>query len=76
MRQAADSSSRSALDAPLAEPATSFLVPVHDRALPAFEHDVEVAPLHGLFCPPAVDDPPLLADERDRAAVDSPRRPV
>src|SRR5439155_23274475 len=60
----------------LAEPALGFLVAVDDCVLPAFEDDVEVAPVNGLLGPPAIDDAPFLTDERDRPAVDLPRRPV
>ena len=43
---------------------------------PALEHDLEVAPVDRLLGPPAVDDAPFLADDRDRLAVHPPRRPV
>ena len=61
-------------DSALAEPA--FFVPEDDRVLAALQHHVEIAPLHRLLGPPAIDDAPLLADERYRSAVDVPRRPV
>src|SRR5262245_48763368 len=63
-------------DSALTEPAAGILVAVDDRPLAAVEHDVEVAPVHGLLGPPAVDDAPLLAHERDRPPVDLPRRAV
>ena len=63
-------------DSALAEPAAGVLVPEHDRVLAAFQNHVEIAPLHRFLGPPAIDDAPLLADERNRSAVDLPRRPV
>jgi hypothetical protein len=60
----------------LAEPPSGLLVPIDDRVLAALEDDVEIAPVHRLFGPPAIDDAPLLTNERDRPAVDLPRRPV
>jgi hypothetical protein len=39
--------------------------------LAALEHEVEVAPVDGLLGPPAVDDPPLLAHDRNRFPVDA-----
>jgi hypothetical protein len=63
-------------DSALAEPAAGVLVPEDDRVLSALEDHVEIAPLHRLLGPPAIDDAPLLTDERDRPAVDLPRRPV
>src|SRR5439155_9708991 len=44
-----------------------------DGVLAALEHDVEVAAAHRLLRPPPVDDPPLLAHERDRLPVDARR---
>ena len=63
-------------DSALAEPASAFIVPEDDCVLAALEHHVEIAPLHRLVGPPAIDDAPLLADERYRPTVDLPRRPV
>ena len=63
-------------DSALAEPASAFVVPEDDSILAAFENHVEIAPLHRFLGPPAIDDAPLLADERNRPAVDLPRRPV
>ena len=63
-------------DSALAEPASAFIVPEDNSVLAAFEDHVEIPPLHRFIGPPAIDDAPLLADERDRPAVDFPRRPV
>jgi hypothetical protein len=63
-------------DSALAEPTPSVLVPEDDCVLSALEDHVEIAPLHRLLCPPAIDDAPLLTNERDRPAVDLPRCPV
>jgi hypothetical protein len=63
-------------DSALAEPASAFVVPEDDRVLAALEDHVEIAPLHRFLGPPAIDDAPLLADERNRSAVDLPRCPV
>ena len=63
-------------DSALAEPASAFIVPEDDRVLAALEDHIEIAPLHRFLGPPAIDDAPLLADERYRPAVDLPRRPV
>jgi hypothetical protein len=63
-------------DSALAEPAAGVFVPEDNRVLAALEDDVEIAPLHRLLGPPAIDDAPLLTDERYRPAVDFPRRPV
>ena len=52
------------------------LVAEDDGVLAALEHDLEVAAADRLLRPPAVDDAPLLADERDRLVVDLPRRSV
>ena len=50
---------------------------VHDpNAAARLEHDFEVAAVDGLFRPPAVDDPPLLPDERHTLTVDTLRRPT
>ena len=49
---------------------------VHDSVLAGFEHDVEVAPVHGLVGPPAIDHAPFLAHERDVLPVDAARQPV
>ena len=60
---------------PLRQPHSALPVAVHDRVLAGLEHDVEVAPVDRLLRPPAVDDPPFLADELEeglrqvRAAV-------
>src|SRR5204863_6962 len=43
---------------------------------PDFEDVVEVAPVDRRLGPPAVDDAPFLADERDLLAVHGPRRPI
>ena len=48
-----------------------LLVTEDDGVPAAFEDDVEVAPVDGLLRPPAVDDPPLLANKRDRDSVHS-----
>jgi hypothetical protein len=63
-------------DSALAEPAAGILVAEDDRVLATLQHQVEIAPLYRLFGPPPIDDAPLLTDERDRPAVDLPRRPV
>ena len=63
-------------DSALAEPASAFIVPEDDGVLAALEDHVEIASLHRFLGPPAIDDAPLLADERNRPAVDLPRRPV
>src|SRR5919201_5732046 len=60
----------------LGEPPPSRTVVKHDRVLAALEHDLEISPHDGLLRPPAVEDAPLLADERDRLVVHLPRRPV
>jgi hypothetical protein len=41
-----------------------------DGVLACFEDDLEVAAHDRFFRPPAVDDAPLLAHERDRCVVD------
>ena len=61
-------------DSALAEPA--FFVPEDDRVLATLQNHVEIAPLHRILGPPAIDDAPLLTDESYRPAVDLPRRPV
>ena len=43
---------------------------------PRLEHDLEVAAVDRLLRPPAVDDPPLLPDERHALTVDALRRPT
>ena len=47
-----------------------------DDVLAALEHDVEVAPVHRLLGPPAVDHAPLLADNLDDQTIHESRRPV
>jgi hypothetical protein len=59
----------------LGEPTAALFVAVDDRVLTRLEHDLEVPPRNGLLGPPAVDDTPLLADERHRLAIDVPRDP-
>src|SRR4051794_10708854 len=60
----------------LAEPRGALLVAEDDGLLARLQHDVEVAARHGLVRPPAVDAPPLLAQQRDALAVDPARRAV
>ena len=60
-------------DSALAEPASAFVVPEDDSILATFEDHVEIAPLHRFLGPPAIDDAPLLTDERYGPAVDLPR---
>ena len=60
----------------LGEPRPGLLVAVDARVLARLEHDVEVAAVDRLLRPPAVDDAPFLAHDRDRLAVDAHRRPV
>ena len=50
----------------LGEPAAPRLVVEDDGVLAGLEHDLEVAADDRLLRPPAVDDAPLLAHERDR----------
>ena len=59
-----------ALIAPLREPAATLPVAVDAHVLPRLEHDLVVAAVERLLRPPAVDDAPLLAHERDLLAVD------
>jgi hypothetical protein len=47
-----------------------------DDVLAAREYDVEVAAVDRLFCPPAVDDTPLLTDHLHREAIDESRRAI
>jgi hypothetical protein len=49
---------------------------VDDGVLSRLENEVEVAPVHGVLRPPAVDDTPLFADERNVLPVDARRRAV
>ena len=65
---------RSTRSGPLAEPAAGFLVPEDARVLARLEHEVEVAAVERVLRPPAVDDAPLLAHDRDRLAVDPHRQ--
>jgi hypothetical protein len=67
---------RQASSSALAEPTSGLLVPIDDRVVAALENDVEIAPVYRILGPPAIDDAPLLTNERDRPAVDLPRRPV
>src|SRR5262245_8922223 len=60
----------------LGEPARLLEVAVDTDVLAALEDDLEVAAVDRLLRPPAVDDAPLLADERDGLPVDHARRPV
>ena len=60
----------------LGEPGSSLLVAVDARVSPGLEHDVEVTAVDRRLGPLPVDDAPLLADDRDRLAVDPRRRPV
>src|SRR5687768_2751223 len=60
----------------LAEPSSALLVAEDHRALPAVEHDLEIAAMDRVLRPPAVDDSPFLADERDPLPIHSTRRPV
>src|SRR5581483_11840997 len=57
----------------LREPRSVLLVAVDDRVLAALQHDFEVAAVDRLVGPPAVDDAPLLAHDRDAGAVHEPR---
>jgi hypothetical protein len=57
-------------------PRAVLAVEVDDGVLAGLEHEVEVAAVDGLVGPPTVDDPPLLADERDVLPVDAARRAV
>src|SRR5712691_5385803 len=56
--------------ASLRKPLASFLVAEDHGVAAALEHDLEVAPRDRVLRPPAVDDAPFLADERDALAVD------
>jgi len=47
-----------------------------DDVLATLQHDVEVAPVDRLLCPPAIDDAPLFPDQLDRQTIDETRRPV
>ena len=76
LRTRSTSQGTTRLGAALGEPASALLVAEDDRVLAALEHDLEVASPHRLLRPPALDDVPLLADERDRLTVHDPRRPV
>jgi hypothetical protein len=49
---------------------------VDDDVLPCLQHEVEVAAMHGVFRPPAVDDAPFLAHDCDVLPVDATRRAV
>ena len=60
----------------LTEPALGLSVQAHDRVLAAREDDVEITPVDRLLSPPAIDDAPLLPDERDLLPVHALRRPV
>jgi hypothetical protein len=60
----------------LAEPAAVLVVVEDDDVLAALEHDVEVAAVHRILGPPAVDDPPLFPDQLDYEAINEARRPV
>ena len=51
-------------------------VAVDDGVLTRLEDEVEVAAVDGLVRPPAVDDPPFLADARDALPVHAVRDPV
>src|SRR5690348_11400680 len=62
--------------AALREPAAPLLVSEDDGVLAAFEDDLEVAAVDRLLRPPAVDDAPLLAHDRDALVVHALRRPV
>src|SRR5581483_747602 len=62
--------------APLREPPPSRAVVEDDGALAGLEHDLEVAADDRLLGPPAVEDAPFLAHQRDLPVVDLPRRPV
>jgi hypothetical protein len=53
----------------LTEPACGLRIAEDADVLAGFEHDLEVAPVHGLLRPPAVDDTPLLADDRHALPV-------
>src|SRR4051812_5074707 len=65
-----------AISGALREPRRALLVAEDDRLLARLQHDVEVAARHGLVGPPAVDDAPLLAQQRDALAVDAARDAV
>ena len=60
----------------LAEPVLLLTVEKDHDVLATREHDVEVAAVDRLLRPPAVDDSPLLTEERDLLPIDAPRRPV
>ena len=60
----------------LGEPALRLGVAVDADVPSALEDDLEVVAVDGLVRPPAVDDTPLLAHERDVLAVDNVRRPA
>src|SRR4029079_9277300 len=55
--------------AALGIPTAASTVVEDDRVLAALEHDLEVAAHDGVLGPPAVDDAPFLAHERDGAVV-------
>src|SRR5205085_2247962 len=60
----------------LTEPTLRLPVEKHDCVLAAREHNVEVAAVDRLLCPPAVDDAPLLTHERDLLPVHGAWRAV
>src|SRR4051812_38721323 len=57
----------------LREPPPSRAVVEDDGVLAGLEHDLEVAPDDRLLRPPAVEDAPFLAEDRDGAVVHLPR---
>src|ERR687898_1386775 len=64
---------RSTPSGPLAEPGAGLLVAEDARVPARLEHEIEVAAIERVLGPPAVDDAPLLADERNPFAVDTDR---
>src|SRR6187549_2778714 len=60
----------------LAEPASPLLVLEDRNVFTRREHEIEVAPPHGGFRPPAVDHPPLLAHLKHFHLSDCSRQPL
>ena len=58
----------------LREPGARVVVVEDDGVLARLEHHVEVAARDRLLRPPAVDDAPLLAHDRDALPIDAARQ--
>src|ERR1700722_4261537 len=54
----------------LGEPRAALPVAIYAGILPRLEHELELAAFDRLVGPPPIDDPPLLAHERDSSPVD------